>query len=176
MEQHASKREHLLILALHGGLETVERRPVVRSEQRSAGEHQGIVGGNFIADVERLLMIGLALRIDLFTFGHESLVGIGPAYVMLHLLFDRLPEIVLGRLSQTVDDRGFYSVTGDIEEPDVASGSPKLAGDRLAIRQLVAEQAGDVDHRNRCEIFVWRSFAGVIRLHRVLLPWVSASP
>src|SRR5471032_14208 len=136
MEQHASKREHLLVVALHGRLETVERRPVVRSEQRSSGEHQGIVGGNFKANVERLLVIGLALRVDLFTLGHESLVGIGRSYVMLHLLFDRLPEIVVGRLSQSVDHRGVYPVTGDIKEPDVASGSPKLAGDRLAIRQL----------------------------------------
>ena len=79
-------------------------------------------------------MVGLALRVDLFTLGHKSLVGIGRAYVMLHLLFDRLPEIVLGRLSQTVDDRGFYPVTGDIKEPNVTSGSPELAGDRLAIR------------------------------------------
>jgi hypothetical protein len=41
---------------------------------------------------------------------------------MLHLLLERLPEIIFCRLPQAIDYSGLDTVTGDVQETDIAGG------------------------------------------------------
>ncbi|MCY1179875.1 hypothetical protein D9M73_202940 [compost metagenome] len=166
-EQAPTQGEDRFIVGLHRGLEACQLRPVVGPQQWGIGQYQRIIGRDFEADVEGFLVVRLALGVDLFAFGHKTLVGLRGADVVAHLGVEGLVEKVLGRLAQVGDQLRVDTVMGDIEKPDFAGGAPQLFGHGQAVFQFKAEQTGDVDHRDAVEVgFVCVSAGAVVFIVR----------
>ncbi|MCY1359448.1 hypothetical protein D9M69_460190 [compost metagenome] len=166
-EQAPAQGEDGFIVGLHRRLETLQLRPVIGPQQWRVGQHQRVIGRDFEADVKGFLVVRLALGIDLFAFGHKSLVGLGGADVVLHLGVEGLVEKVLGSLAQVGDQLRVDTVMGDVEEPDLAGGAPQLFGHGQAVFQFNAEQTGDIDHRDAVEVgFVCVSAGAVVFIVR----------
>ncbi|MNN40732.1 hypothetical protein D3C81_1548170 [compost metagenome] len=151
-EQAPAQGEDRFIVGPHRRLEARQLWPVVGPQQGRVGQHQRVIGRYFETDVEGFLVIGLALGVDLFAFGHETLVGLRGADVVLHLGVEGLVEIVLGGLAQVGDQLRVDAVVGDVEKTDLAGGAAQLFGHRQAMFQFEAEQAGDVHHRDALEV------------------------